>query len=101
MTRGDWERHDLHHVGLFLNGLEFPYLDAQGERIEDDSFLLLVNAHHEDVQFRLPNARYGATWDLELSTSEPQLEQGAWQATARGTVDVIARSVVVLKRAAR
>src|SRR6476619_6808579 len=99
MTQRDWERGDLHHVGLFLNGEEFPYLGARGERIEDDSFLLLFNAHHEDVEFRLPNARYGASWGLELSTAEPEAEPGAWSAPARGSVKVIARSVVVLKHA--
>jgi glycogen operon protein len=99
MTQRDWEQHDLHHVGLFLNGKEFPYLDARGERIEDDSFLLLFNAHYEDVEFRLPNARYGQTWSLELSSAEPELEPGAWTASAREPVKAIARSVVVLKHA--
>jgi isoamylase len=99
MTQRDWEHGDLHHVGLFLNGEEFPYLDARGERIEDDSFLLLFNAHHEDVEFKLPNARYGASWDLELSSAEPEAEPGAWDVPARGSVKVIARSVVVLKHA--
>jgi glycogen operon protein len=99
MTQRDWEQSDLHHVGLFLNGEEFPYLDARGERIHDDSFLLLFNAHHEDVEFRLPTARYGARWALELSSAEPGAQAGAWQAPARGSVSVMSRSVVVLKRA--
>jgi glycogen operon protein len=99
MTQRDWEQGDLHHVGLFLNGEEFPYLDVRGERIEDDSFLLLFNAHFEDIEFRLPNARYGASWDLELSSSEPEAERAAWNVAARGTVQLVARSVVVLKQA--
>jgi glycogen operon protein len=98
MTQRDWEQHDLHHVGLFLNGEEFPYLDARGEHIEDDSFLLLFNAHHEDVEFRLPNARYGASWSLELSSAEPEAQPGAWTAAARQPVTLVARSVVVLRR---
>jgi glycogen operon protein len=97
MTQRDWGHH---HVGLWLNGEEFPYRDAQGARIEDDSFVLLVNAHHEDVEFRLPNARYGARWSLELSTADPEAEAGAWTVAARQTVNVVARSVVVLKLAA-
>jgi glycogen operon protein len=98
MTGRDWEQHDLHVVGLFLNGEEFPYRDARGERITDDSFLLLVNAHHEDVEFRLPAARYGASWQLEISTADPGAPAGAWTAGARETVASIARSILVLKR---
>ena len=51
----------------------------RGERIEDDSFLLLFNAHHEDVEFRLPSARYGASWGLELSTAEPERRAGGME----------------------
>ena len=39
---------------MFLNGEEIAAPDARGERIVDDSFLLLFNAHHEDVEFTLP-----------------------------------------------
>ena len=98
MTAREWEHHDLHVVGLFLNGEEFPYRDSRGERITDESFLLLFNAHHEDVEFRLPAARYGATWQLEISTAEPEAQAGAWTVGARETVVATARSVVVLKR---
>ena len=43
-------------LGLFLNGDEIPYRSRRGRRITDDSFLLLVNAHHEDETFRLAGA---------------------------------------------
>ncbi|MDX6471016.1 MAG: isoamylase, partial [Gaiellaceae bacterium] len=34
----------------------------------DDSFLLLFNAHFEDVIFTLPTRRFGARWLVELAT---------------------------------
>jgi glycogen operon protein len=98
MTQRDWQRHDGHVVGLFLNGQEFPYLDAEGQRIVDDSFLLLVNAHHEDVTFTLPGRRWGLSWAVDLSTDEPELEAGARTVRARQPVVARSRSVTVLRR---
>ena len=98
MTRRDWERGDIPALGLFLNGQEIPYPDARGQRIVDDSFLLLVNGHHEEVDLRVPSPRYGAEWALELSTAEPEALPGAWTAAPRATVACPGRSLTVLKR---
>ncbi len=98
MTRRDWEQVDGHVVGLFLNGKEFPDSDARGRPIVDDSFLLLVNAHHEPVEFLLPAARYGERWAVELSTAEPAVEPGAWTASARAAVQTVPRSMLLLRR---
>jgi isoamylase len=98
MTRRDWDRGDGHAVGLFLNGEALLDRDAQGRRIVDDSFLLLVNAHHEDVPFVLPARRFGLGWDVELTTVDPTVAPGDWSTTPRATVDVTARSITILKR---
>ena len=39
-----------------------------GEEVRDDSFLLLFNAHYEEITFRLPARRFGARWELVLAT---------------------------------
>jgi isoamylase len=98
MTQRDWERSERHVLGLFLNGYEFPYRGRQGEKIIDDSFLLLINAHHEDVRFSLPARRWGQNWALELSTHDPDCAPGSATYAARSTVDTVARSITVLKR---
>jgi glycogen operon protein len=97
ITQRDWQQNGR-VMGLFLNGHEFPYPDRHGEQITDDSFLLLINGHHEDVTFLLPSHRYGRTWELELTTTDPDLEPGALTADARQPVKAMARSVTVLRR---
>jgi isoamylase len=97
MTQRDWEKGGQ-VIGLFLNGQEFPYRGRQGERIVDDSFLLLINGHHEDVSFVLPGRRHGQLWALELTTSDPDAAPGAYTVAARGSLEAVARSVTVLKR---
>jgi len=98
MTQRDWARSDHHVVGLFLNGHEFPYRGRRGEQIIDDSFLLLINAHYEDVEFSLPATRWARTWALELSTADPEAQPGSSTFEARHQLDAVARSVTVLKR---
>ncbi|HEV2784811.1 MAG TPA: hypothetical protein VGV67_00370, partial [Solirubrobacteraceae bacterium] len=97
MTQRDWHSNG-NVLGLFLNGKEFPYPGRRGERITDDSFLLLFNGHHENVTFTLPSRRWGVEWELELCTGDPDAEAGALARCARESLDVVARSVTVLRR---
>jgi isoamylase len=41
-------------IGLLLNGQTLQVTNEEGHPITDDSFLLLVNASHEGVEFTLP-----------------------------------------------
>ncbi len=99
MTRRDWNDGE-HVLGMFLNGGEIGALGHRGEEIVDDSFVVLFNAHHEDRTFMLPRRRFGAQWGLELSTADPKLEAGSQTYSARTEIEVVSRSIVILKRAA-
>jgi isoamylase len=96
MTRRDWEDGGRRTLGTFLNGDELHETTSRGERIGDESFLLLFNAHYEAVTFQLPARRFGARWKLELSTAEPQAEERSFP--ARAPVEVESRSLLVLRR---
>jgi len=98
MSRRDWHGTDRNVLGLFLNGHEFPYRGRHGEQIVDDSFLLLINAHHEDLTFTLPARRWGQSWTIELSTAEPGADAGSATYVARSRIETLARSVTVLRR---
>jgi glycogen operon protein len=98
MTRRDWERGDAFALGVFLNGEEIPTQTRYGEPVVDDSFIVLFNAWQDALTFRLPPARFGRHWALELSTLEPELEPRAWEAPVRGEVGVEGRSLLVLRR---
>jgi glycogen operon protein len=99
MTQEDWEQADGHKLGMFLNGEEIEAPDPHGEPVIDDSFVMLFNAHHEDAEFTLPPARFGASWVCELDTADvdcdPEVEIPAGEPRA-----VKSRSIVVLRRAA-
>jgi len=97
MTKTDWES-GHRTVGMFLNGEEIASPDTKGERILDESFLLLFNAHHEDVTFTLPNRRFGEQWALVLSTTDPDAEPNSVEVEALEDLVVGSRSLVLLRR---
>ena len=98
MTQRDWRNGEGRAIGVFLNGDELSAKTRQGEELRDDSFLLLFNAHHEPVTFRLPTRRFGTRWTLELSTLEPELEEGARTWGPREEISIESRSILVLRR---
>jgi isoamylase len=98
MTARNWNRPGQ-VVGVFLNGEEIPSRGPAGQPVRGDSFVLLFNAHHEDLAFTLPLPRFGSSWTLELSTAEPEAAPGARSYLARRRVESPARSIVVLRRA--
>ena len=100
MTQRDWADSGKGTLGVFLNGGEITETTRDGQPIVDDCFLLLFNAHFEDLDMRLPNQSFGRAWALELSTLEPELEPGAERFAARAAVPVAARSLILLKRVA-
>jgi glycogen operon protein len=97
MTRHDWEG-GTQALGAFLNGDELNSRTPHGEEVRDDSFLVLLNAHHDPVEFTLPPRGFGEHWTLETSTGEPELEPGSRSWDSRETVEVEARSLMVMRR---
>jgi glycogen operon protein len=100
MAQADWARPDAHVLGVFLNGEGLEEVTPQGEPVEDDSFLLLFNAFHEDVEFTLPNPRYGRRWIVELSTADREERQRGKEQDALGPVLVLSRTLLLLRRLA-
>ena len=60
----DWAR----VLAVLFNGKTLAITDEDGHPIIDDSFLLLVNAAPEGVEFTLPAAPAERTWKIVLDT---------------------------------
>ena len=71
MTDEDWSNAFTRTFGLRLAGDAITEVDRQGARIIDDTFMILVNAYHEPIDFVLPAHRRGARWDVVLDTRTP------------------------------
>jgi glycogen operon protein len=97
MTEEDWEVGFAMSVTVFLNGQAISEPDARGHRVVDDSFLLLFNAHHENLKFTIPRASYGGAWEVVLDTSAPYVDDVPL-VKAGASLLVDARTLLVLRR---
>jgi isoamylase len=92
MTDEDFHRSHLWSLGVFLNGDGIPGRDSRGQRVVDDSFMLLMNAGSSPVDWKLP-PDLGLDWRMAIDTSQ-KMDEGA-QVTG-ASLEVPARSMLVL-----
>jgi isoamylase len=95
MTEQEWVSGHVRCLGVFLNGEAIGEPGPRGERVTDDSFLLLLNGAPERVAFVLPDERWAPAYDLELDTADDA--RGAAGFKAGSTIDLGGRSVVLLR----
>src|SRR6266540_488946 len=69
MDEARWRAPDIATLGVFLNGEEIHDLGPRGERIVDDSFLLLIHGGAEAEQFTLPGSPWAKEYELVLDTA--------------------------------
>ena len=69
MDDADWEHDFARSVGLFLNGDAIPGRDPWGQRIVDQSFLMILNAHHDPIDWTLPK-QWGERWRVVIDTAD-------------------------------
>jgi glycogen operon protein len=104
MSEEDWKAGFAKSLGVFLNGGAIPTADERGERIVDESFYVMFNAHQERVDFRLPPREWGAEWTKMLDTNESGDELSEERLgrviEAEGVVPVEAWSLILLRRTA-
>ena len=68
MTSSEWNISWARCVGLYLNGKTLNDVNAYGEPITDDTFLMLLNPSHADISFKLPPPRAGFVWEAMIDT---------------------------------
>ncbi|MEA2477000.1 MAG: isoamylase [Actinomycetota bacterium] len=98
MTEEQWQEGSAKSIGVFLNGDALPDPGPHGEKVTDDSFLMLFNAYGDTIEFTLPKREWGDEWIVDLDTSEDSPEQPPKVCKAGETVAVEGRSLQVLRR---
>jgi isoamylase len=103
MSEENWRAGYAKSLGVFLNGTSIQRPGEHGERVKDDDFYVIFNAHHEPLQFQLPPEQFGKRWQRVLDTASenpPELRRSrrGQPLEAGGKIEVQSRSVVVLRR---
>jgi len=96
MSEDEWRDASVRCLGMFLSGQGLDEMDERGRKRGDENFLLLLNAHHEDVGFVVPEFRPGARWTAWMDTSREEGLRPADSYDARAIYPLQARSMVVL-----
>ncbi|MEV5442535.1 glycogen debranching protein GlgX [Streptomyces sp. NPDC052644] len=101
MTARDWQAAHAKALSVFLNGHAISEPGPRGERISDDSFLLMFNAGADDLDFVVP-VNHGRQWQVVVDTAVPEgIAPGQGDKVAAGDrLTLVGRSLTVLRRPA-
>ncbi len=69
MTETEWQMVFARCLGVFYAGDAIDETDDHGQPVYDDNLLLLFNAHHEAIPFRIPPYPPNARWHALVDTS--------------------------------
>ncbi len=69
MTLQDWNSGFARSMSVFLNGEGLVATGPRNERIVDDSFLVMFNAHWDSVSFTVPKGLGGSMWQVQIDTA--------------------------------
>ena len=72
MGNQEWSTPRAHAMAVFLNGDALTEPGPRGERLRDDSFLLLFNPSPDTVSFMMPEPSYGSAWEIVVDTAMGQ-----------------------------
>jgi len=102
MTEEDWKAGFAKSLGVFLNGDAIASTDMYGDRVTDDSFYFIFNAHHEPLQFALPDASFAPNWLKLIDTNDPPRRRDRRKAQqevpAGGKIEAGPRSLILLEK---
>jgi glycogen operon protein len=76
MADDEWGQGWARSLGVVLNGATLGEVDEAGELVRDASFLMMMNCHHESIDFYVPSAANASRWEVLIDTHEPDLAPG-------------------------
>jgi glycogen operon protein len=89
MTDEDWKLPFARCVGMLMVGQRLAERDARGNPVIDDDLLLLLNAHHEAIDFVLP----GDGWSCVVDTAEQRSAPGKTYALQGSSLAMLVRNL--------
>jgi isoamylase len=96
LTDDQWFDASVRTIGMFLDGQGIRSRGPRGERMVDDSFLLLLHLDGEDADVVLPPPPWATCWAVEVDTGAED-GCGGGVHDAGSTVVVPARTVLLLR----
>jgi isoamylase len=70
-TDADWQNPVALSLGYVLSGAAGEFFTPGGQRDIDESFFVIMNAYHEDLDFHFPSLAAPMSWEPLVDTSQP------------------------------
>ena len=93
MRHEDWGDANMRCFGMLIDGRARP--TGVRQRGTQATMLLVLNAHHDLVEFTLPASPAGDTWTLVLDTNIPE-GHAAYRGQSNDSYGVTGRSLILL-----
>lgn len=97
MSEEHWQQNFAKSVAVFLNGQGLHAVNSEGNRVIDDNFYIIFNAHHEPLDYKLPEKKYSMNWHVLIDTSKPVFSPTDKVYQAGEVIHVEGRSVILLQ----
>ena len=98
MTEEAWNAGWVRSLAVLFNGQTLNLIDDFGRPVTDDTFVLVLNSHHESVHYTLPPSPKGGCWELVLDTAGQNNPSHSGKPGQE--IDLQGRSVLVLRESA-
>ena len=99
MSDEEWGHENARSLGSYLAGAGLAEMGRRGRPVRDDDFLILFNAHHDDIDFTIPTIP-GDAW---LALIDTRFDTGVAEREHHGPGDryhLCGRSLALLTRSA-
>ncbi|MGY3215062.1 glycogen debranching protein GlgX [Mucilaginibacter sp. HD30] len=97
MMEEHWQQDFAKSVAVFLNGQGLHAVNSEGNKVIDDNFYIIFNAHEESLDYKLPERNYSMDWQVLIDTSKPTFSPTDKIYNAEEVVHVEGRSVILLQ----
>ncbi|MBA3503239.1 MAG: glycogen debranching protein GlgX [Myxococcota bacterium] len=101
MNDEHWSSALSRSLQVFLNGSSFTIPDDRGERILDDTFLIVFHAAPDDAILKLPDAKWGKAWRRVFDTERGFADDNHAEVYEAGAqLEALGQQVLLFERAA-
>jgi isoamylase len=97
MSDEEWGLGWVRCLGMLLNGETIGEVDQSGETVKDDTFLIMLNCHHEPIQFFAPNPPGSEKWEIVIDTNDPALSVNTRYTEPGAAIELVPLSLVVCR----
>jgi glycogen operon protein len=95
MKEDEWNAGWVNSLAVMFNGQTLDQVDEMGQRMSDDTFLIMLNSSHQSVSYTLPESPHEHGWEMVLNTND--LDQPFKTEQVGMQLELAPRSIVLLR----